>query len=110
MVIGSRRVAGTRQRAFCSFGARVGHAPPFLAVHGVSLGSTAVDLLLGGTSDGASPPRAAVSGRICHCLTAGSCFEFSLFSLYIPMCLLWIKVCLIVMHKCSCAYLVYEVD
>jgi hypothetical protein len=72
--------------------------------------STVVDLLLGGTGDGACPPRTAVFCGIRHCLTAGSCFGFSLFSLYIPMCLLWFTVCLFVIHKCSWAYLVSGVD
>jgi hypothetical protein len=74
------------------------------------MGSTVVDPLLGGTGDGACPPRAAVSGGIRHYLTAGSCFGFSLFSLYIPLCLLWITVCLFVMHKCLWTYLVSGVD
>jgi hypothetical protein len=62
------------------FGARVGYAPPFLAVHGVGWGLRyVVDPLLGGTDDGACPPRAAVSGGIRHCSLPAAALGFLCF-------------------------------
>jgi hypothetical protein len=51
----------------------------------VGMGSTVVALRLGGTGDGACPPRAAVSGGGCFFLLATFFFGFFCFVLCIPL-------------------------
>jgi len=87
------------------FGARVGHSPPFLAVHGVGWGLRWSILCWVVPGRRVSSTRRRLR-RIPPLSSAGCCFGFFCFSVYIPMCLLLITVCLYVMHKYSWAYVV----
>jgi hypothetical protein len=87
------------------FGARVGHVPPFLAVHGVGWGQRWSFLcwVRPGTARVLHAPPSPADSSIVFCRKLLWVF---LFSMYIPMCLLCITVYLFVMHKCLWAYLV----
>jgi hypothetical protein len=93
------------------FGARVGYAPPFLAVHGVGWGLrwSILCWVVPVTARVLHAPPSPAESATAHCRQLLWVFSV-LISLYIPLCLLWITVCLFVMHKCSWTYLVSGVD
>jgi hypothetical protein len=104
-VLGSRRVDGTRLNA-CRSSARV------LATFHLFWPCTTLVGVYGGRSSAGWYRGRRVSStrrrlrRIPPLFYCRQLLWVFLFSVYIPVWLLWITVCLFVMHKCSLAYLV----
>jgi hypothetical protein len=104
-VLGSRRVDGTRLNA-CRSSAHV------LATFHFFWPCTALVGVYGGRSSAGwyrGQRVSSMSRRLLRIPPLSYCRQLLwvfLFSVYISMCLLWITVCLFVMHKCSWAYLV----
>jgi hypothetical protein len=71
LVVGARRVANTRQRAYCFLTRVMATLRLFLAELDGD-GATKADLQLGGDGNGAWMTRAAVADGVRPCLSAGS--------------------------------------